>query len=77
MHANLTEDESRVTLEVLDHVEKNWTADDLTIFREATAKLKLSIMSKAQVWYQHLVDQGVHPNTARQHVRHRYGEVDL
>lgn len=77
MQANLTEDEARVTLEVLDHTEKHWTPDELALYRAATAKLKLSIQSKAQVWYQHLIDQGIHPNTAKQHVRHRFGEVEL
>lgn len=77
MHANLTEDEARVTLEALAMPEKALTADDKQLYHTATAKMELSIQSRAQTWHKHLIEQGVHPDIAKQHVRHRFGEVVL
>lgn len=77
MNANLTEEEARVVLERLSHPERPQVAEDKQLVAQAARKMSESVRSKALSWQHHLVSQGMHPNTARQHVRHKFGEVEL
>lgn len=73
MHSNLTEEESRVVLEKLNSPESPMVASDRQLLEDARATMTQSVLSRAETHRRYLIDQGMHPATAAQHVRHRFG----